>query len=178
VCDGQWTTTEIADATARWIESATDYTPMEASTPPIASSSSGDSASHLAVPSACAFAPCPRLLNHPDRFADQSWNLEEVRSYVSDSSDSCYSSMGAPAAVAGAPRAYSFGSRGARATGGAHHSMLHGRRGDVSPVLRSANAGGSSSAVVNQPIDDSARLALANEERKRAYSLGNKSWFR
>uniref|UniRef100_A0A914RQF0 Uncharacterized protein n=1 Tax=Parascaris equorum TaxID=6256 RepID=A0A914RQF0_PAREQ len=86
-----------------------EYAPME-----MHSWSSG-STSHLAV-------PIP---------FEQQYNLEEVRSYVSDSSDSCYSSL----APNGAPRTYSFGSHISQSQ--RHVTMRHHLPDDGSPLQES-----------------------------------------
>ncbi|KAK6033501.1 hypothetical protein OSTOST_00258, partial [Ostertagia ostertagi] len=120
------------------------YTPMHA-----AEWTAGGSNSHLIVP------------------AYERYKLEEVRSYVSDSSDSCYSSMAAngcsnsqvaAGASANPPRAYSFAGRcNLRPTG------LQGNI--VENVdLRGDNSGGG-------------LLPPQEDPRKRAFSLGSKTLF-
>ncbi|XGW34936.1 hypothetical protein V3C99_018747 [Haemonchus contortus] len=119
------------------------YTPMHAA------EWSGGSNSHLIVP------------------AYERYKLEEARSYVSDSSDSCYSSMAAngcsnsqvtTGAASNPPRAYSFAGRcNLRPTGV--------QSGVVENVdLRGDNSNGG-------------LLPPQEDPRKRAFSLGSKTLF-
>ncbi|KAK6061840.1 hypothetical protein COOONC_00494, partial [Cooperia oncophora] len=99
--------------------------------------------------------------------AYERYKLEEVRSYVSDSSDSCYSSMAAngcsnsqaaSAASANPPRAYSFAGRcNLRSTG-----VQSGTAENVD--LRGDNSTG-------------ALIPPQEDPRKRAFSLGSKTLF-
>ncbi|KAM3729119.1 Insulin receptor substrate [Dirofilaria immitis] len=104
------------------------------------------------------------------------FNFEEVRSYVSDSSDSCYSSM----AANGAPRAYSFGAshvvhQQPRCTG---KKLMHPDHG--SPAPSSPPSGGilPQSEDIHLSNKPSPSACVSQEDaRKRAFSLGSKSWF-
>ncbi|KAK5969567.1 hypothetical protein GCK32_006597 [Trichostrongylus colubriformis] len=120
------------------------YTPMHA-----AEWTAGGSNSHLIVP------------------AYERYKLEEVRSYVSDSSDSCYSSMAAngcsnsqvaAGASANPPRAYSFAGRCNLRPAGLQSGVVENvdLRGD------SSNGG---------------LLPPQEDPRKRAFSLGSKTLF-
>uniref|UniRef100_A0A915AZN1 PH domain-containing protein n=1 Tax=Parascaris univalens TaxID=6257 RepID=A0A915AZN1_PARUN len=127
-----------------------EYAPME-----MHSWSSG-STSHLAV-------PIP---------FEQQYNLEEVRSYVSDSSDSCYSSL----APNGAPRTYSFGSHISQSQ--RHVTMRHHLPDDGSPLQESVGSSSMQNGVHQRGIEpNSALLSSQEDPRKRAFSLGSKSWF-
>ncbi|VDK83745.1 unnamed protein product [Litomosoides sigmodontis] len=131
-----------------------EYAPMEMN------SWSSGSASHLGL-----------------SIGEPQFNFEEVRSYVSDSSDSCYSSM----AANGAPRAYSFGAshivhQQPRRSG---RKVVHPEHG--SPALNSLRS--SSTLPQSEDIHHSNKpspstCASREDARKRAFSLGSsKSWF-
>lgn len=136
-----------------------EYAPMDA-----AEWSLSDSAGHLYVP-----------------HREMQYQLEEVRSYVSDSSDSCYSSIAATnggetlgtnipltqGPAGNPPRAYSFGARttkpaiGTRGTGetDSGNCLLDSRENGPSTKLQSG------------------LMPPAEDPRKRAFSLGSKSFF-
>uniref|UniRef100_A0A1I7VNL2 PH domain-containing protein n=1 Tax=Loa loa TaxID=7209 RepID=A0A1I7VNL2_LOALO len=103
------------------------------------------------------------------------FNFEEVRSYVSDSSDSCYSSM----AANGAPRTYSFGAshivhQQPRHSG---RKLMHPEHGSPAPdFLRDSGSLPQSEDIhhSNKPSSTCSQ----EDARKRAFSLGSsKSWF-
>ncbi|VDK48433.1 unnamed protein product [Anisakis simplex] len=127
-----------------------EYAPME-----MHSWSSG-STSHLAV-------PIP---------FEQQYNLEEIRSYVSDSSDSCYSSL-APNA---APRTFSFGSQQPQR----HIARRQHHLVDDGSLLQESVASSSMQNGVYQRANEtshSMHTSSSEDPRKRAFSLGSKSWF-
>ncbi|KHN74588.1 Insulin receptor substrate 1 [Toxocara canis] len=127
-----------------------EYAPMEMN------SWSSGSTSHLAV-------PIP---------FEQQYNLEEVRSYVSDSSDSCYSSL-APNA---APRTYSFGSHISQPQ--RHVARRHHLPDDGTSFQESIGSSSMQNGVHQRGIEPSNSLLSSQEDpRKRAFSLGSKSWF-
>ncbi|VDL79710.1 unnamed protein product [Nippostrongylus brasiliensis] len=97
----------------------------------------------------------------------EQYKLEEVRSYVSDSSDSCYSSLAANGCgasqtavgtAANPPRAYSFAGRC-----NLHHGGLQGGVVEGADLRENSVAGG----LIPPPEDP----------RKRAFSLGSKTLF-
>ncbi|VDN07252.1 unnamed protein product [Thelazia callipaeda] len=131
-----------------------EYAPMDMS------SWSSGSASHLGL-----------SLGEPQ------FNLEEVRSYVSDSSDSCYSSI----AANGAPRAYSFGASHISQQWSGHLGKKPVHPDNSSPARDSKRC----SATLSQGEDlchrnkSSPSTSISQDDaRKRAFSLGSsKSWF-
>ncbi|VDM37044.1 unnamed protein product [Toxocara canis] len=85
---------------------------------------------------------------------DQNFNLTEVRSYVSDSTESCHSASG------DSQRAYSLGSRPAQHVAASLSATRH---------------------VHNNTSNDVADKTIAkrfDDPRKRAHSLGSKSWLK
>ncbi|CAG9531883.1 unnamed protein product [Cercopithifilaria johnstoni] len=134
-----------------------EYAPMEMN------SWSSGSASHLG------------LLGGEPQF-----NFEEVRSYVSDSSDSCYSSI----AANGAPRAYSFGAshiihQQPRRSGRKLMHPEHPENGSPAPdSLRNSSTLPQSEDIHHSNKPSPSTCASQEDARKRAFSLGSsKSWF-
>uniref|UniRef100_A0A915PG80 Protein-tyrosine-phosphatase n=1 Tax=Setaria digitata TaxID=48799 RepID=A0A915PG80_9BILA len=131
-----------------------EYAPMEMN------SWSSGSASHLGL-----------------SIGEPQFNFEEVRSYVSDSSDSCYSSM----AANGAPRAYSFGAshivhQQPRRSGRKLMQPEHGS--PVPDSLRCSATLPQSEDVHHSNKPSPSTCASQEDARKRAFSLGSsKSWF-
>ncbi|CAJ0579081.1 unnamed protein product, partial [Mesorhabditis spiculigera] len=109
---------------------------------------------------------------------DRQFHLDEVRSYVSDSSDSCYSSMannpGATLNKPGhqPPRAYSFG---ARTVPQAAKELGVSSGGQVT----SADSGASLESASKEALARSGLLAPQDtaDPRQRAFSLGSKNLF-
>ncbi|KAK6111923.1 hypothetical protein QQG55_45605 [Brugia pahangi] len=131
-----------------------EYAPMEMN------SWSSGSASHLGL-----------------SIGEPQFNFEEVRSYVSDSSDSCYSSMVAN----GAPRAYSFGTshivhQQPRRSG---RKLMHPEHGSPAPdSLRNSGVLPQNEDVHHSNKPSPSTSASQEDARKRAFSLGSsKSWF-
>lgn len=113
---------------------------------------------------------------------DHHYNLDEARSYVSDSSDSCYSSMTTNGYL-NAPRAYSFSSQilSRRLN---PHSMISNSNNRVSfaesleDAAKISDESGSrkSSGVRTKPPDAVQQNLLIEDLRKRAFSVGS-NWF-
>ncbi|PAV59544.1 hypothetical protein WR25_23052 [Diploscapter pachys] len=110
------------------------------------------STSHLVVPNSLSLSE------------REKYNLEEVRSYVSDSSDSCYSSMAAhSSAVNNPPRAYSFGGRTA-----------HVKTVSTAMADSVIDSGSSLDSKPAEPVCSTSTNNNQDDPRKRAFSLGNK----
>ncbi|KAL3989835.1 hypothetical protein ACH3XW_29225 [Acanthocheilonema viteae] len=105
------------------------------------------------------------------------FNFEEVRSYVSDSSDSCYSSL----AANGAPRAYSFGASHIihQQPRRSERKPIHPEYGSLAPdSLRSSSTLPQSEDIHHSNKPSPSTCASQEDARKRAFSLGSsKSWF-
>ncbi|VDK84348.1 unnamed protein product [Onchocerca ochengi] len=130
-----------------------EYAPMEMN------SWSSGSASHLGL-----------------SIGEPQFNFEEVRSYVSDSSDSCYSSM----AANGAPRTYSFGAshivhQQPRCSG---KKLMHPDHSSPAPdSLRSSGILPQTEDIHHSNKPSPSTGGSQEDARKRAFSLGSKSWF-
>ncbi|KAE9550820.1 hypothetical protein FO519_005972 [Halicephalobus sp. NKZ332] len=130
-------------------------------------------------------------------------HLEDVRSYVSDSSDSCYSSINANAYLN--PRAFSFSNNIVRNQGSGYEMMqpskyptIHGHKESRystknSPIIQDEGSSSASTdgiqlgeeAATSAVISKSVRiqegpsnqfLIPKDDLRKRAFSLGSPSW--